>query len=141
MLPRAKHDTEEYVTLEGLEAGGSTAGAAGLELAYRVALQNRIPGGNNRVILATDRDFDVGPSSESHLVDLIERKRAESAFLTVLGFGIRRAAPPSRSTTSCGWRGRGVATMPPDHRGEFIRLVDSVRGSEWLGKPVAEGGG
>ncbi|RMH19155.1 MAG: VWA domain-containing protein, partial [Gemmatimonadetes bacterium] len=70
-----------------LEAGGSTAGAAGIELAYAVARRNRIEGGNNRVILATDGDFNVGPSSEGELIRLIERRRAEGTFLTVLGFG------------------------------------------------------
>jgi Ca-activated chloride channel family protein len=73
--------------IERLRAGGSTAGAAGIRLAYDVARRNFIPGGNNRVILATDGDFNVGVSSESELVQLIEEKRAEGTFLTVLGFG------------------------------------------------------
>ncbi len=73
--------------LERLSAGGSTAGAAGIELAYKVAKENFIDGGNNRVILATDGDFNVGVSSESGLVRLIEKKREEGIFLTVLGFG------------------------------------------------------
>ena len=70
-----------------LEAGGSTAGGAGLRLAYEVAQRNHIPGGNNRVILATDGDFNVGPSSDAELIRLIEEKRAQGTFLTVLGFG------------------------------------------------------
>jgi Ca-activated chloride channel family protein len=73
--------------IERLSAGGSTAGAAGIRLAYDVARRNFIPGGNNRVILATDGDFNVGVSSESELVQLIEQKRGEGTFLTVLGFG------------------------------------------------------
>ena len=73
--------------LDELEAGGSTAGATGLQLAYQVAEHNFIPDGNNRVILATDGDFNVGPSSEEELVKLIEGKRAASVFLSVLGFG------------------------------------------------------
>lgn len=73
--------------IERLEAGGSTAGGAGIELAYRTALQNYLPEGNNRVILATDGDFNVGPSSESALHALIEEKRRSGVFLTVLGFG------------------------------------------------------
>lgn len=70
-----------------LEAGGSTAGAEGIELAYNVAKKNFISSGNNRVILATDGDFNVGVSSESELTRLIEKKRKEGIFLTVLGFG------------------------------------------------------
>jgi Ca-activated chloride channel family protein len=73
--------------IERLEAGGSTAGAEGIRLAYQVARRNHVPGGNNRVILATDGDFNVGVSSEGELVRLIEEKRAEGTFLTVLGFG------------------------------------------------------
>ncbi len=73
--------------LDRLEAGGSTAGGAGIELAYKVAKDNFIAGGNNRVILATDGDFNVGPSSDGELVRLIEQKRNDGIFLTVLGFG------------------------------------------------------
>jgi len=73
--------------LMNLEAGGSTAGAEGIKLAYDVAKKNFIKSGNNRVILATDGDFNVGISSEAELVRLIEKKRDEGIFLTVLGFG------------------------------------------------------
>ncbi len=73
--------------IDRLQAGGSTAGAAGINLAYDVARRAFIPGGNNRVILATDGDFNVGVSSQGELVQLIERKRQEGTFLTVLGFG------------------------------------------------------
>jgi Ca-activated chloride channel family protein len=74
--------------LDGLEAGGSTAGGAGIRLAYDVVRQNFVRGGNNRVILCTDGDFNVGQSSDGALVDLIEQRRAEGAFLTILGFGM-----------------------------------------------------
>jgi Ca-activated chloride channel family protein len=73
--------------LARLEAGGSTAGGAGIRLAYDVARHNHIPGGNNRVILATDGDFNVGASSDAEMVRLIEEKREQGTFLTVLGFG------------------------------------------------------
>ncbi|MGE0351592.1 MAG: von Willebrand factor type A domain-containing protein [Gemmatimonadales bacterium] len=73
--------------IDRLEAGGSTAGGAGIRLAYEVARRNFLPGGNNRVILATDGDFNVGVSSDAELIRLIEEKRREGAFLTVLGFG------------------------------------------------------
>ncbi|MEM1292680.1 MAG: VWA domain-containing protein [Cyanobacteria bacterium P01_H01_bin.162] len=73
--------------IDALQAGGSTAGGAGIELAYQVAKENFLPEGNNRVILATDGDFNVGPSSDGELVRLIEGKRDDGIFLTVLGLG------------------------------------------------------
>ncbi len=73
--------------LDALEAGGSTNGADGIELAYRVAQQHFVRGGINRVILATDGDFNVGVTSQGGLVRLIEHKRDSGVFLTVLGFG------------------------------------------------------
>ncbi len=73
--------------IDQLSAGGSTAGGAGIQLAYTIAKTNFIKGGNNRVILATDGDFNVGMSSDGELVRLIEEKRQDGIFLTVLGFG------------------------------------------------------
>ncbi len=74
--------------IDNLGAGGSTAGSEGIKLAYEVAKNNFIESGNNRVILATDGDFNVGVSSDAELVRLIEEKREEDVFITVLGFGI-----------------------------------------------------
>jgi Ca-activated chloride channel family protein len=74
--------------LDRLEAGGSTAGGAGIRLAYDVVSRGFIRGGNNRVILCTDGDFNVGQSSDGALVRLIEQRREEGAFLTILGFGM-----------------------------------------------------
>ena len=73
--------------LERLEAGGSTAGGEGLILAYDVARRNRIAKGNNRVILATDGDFNIGVSSDAEMFRLVEARRAEGTMLTILGFG------------------------------------------------------
>ena len=73
--------------LDQLRAGGSTNGGEGIELAYRVAEESFVEGGINRVILATDGDFNVGVSSEGALTRLIEEKRESGVFLTVLGFG------------------------------------------------------
>ncbi len=73
--------------LEQLRAGGSTAGAAGIQLAYQVAADNFIPGGVNRVILCTDGDFNVGASSDAELVRIIEEKRETGVFLSILGYG------------------------------------------------------
>lgn len=74
--------------LETLTAGGSTAGSAGIKEAYRIAQKNFIAQGNNRIILCTDGDFNVGASSETELENLIESKRKSGIFLTVLGYGM-----------------------------------------------------
>lgn len=74
--------------LDQLQAGGSTAGGAGIQLAYKIAKEQFIEGGNNRVVLATDGDFNVGASSNASMERLIEEKRNEGVFLTVLGFGM-----------------------------------------------------
>lgn len=74
--------------IENLNAGGSTAGAQGIELAYELAERSFIKGGNNRVVLATDGDFNVGISDDGELVKLIESKREKGIFLTVLGYGM-----------------------------------------------------
>ena len=74
--------------LENLEAGGSTAGAEGIKLAYEKAQENFKTHGNNRIILATDGDFNVGVSSNAELERLIEKKRESGIYLTVLGFGM-----------------------------------------------------
>lgn len=73
--------------LDKLSAGGSTAGGAGIALAYKTAKDNFMKNGNNRVILATDGDFNVGASSEGELVRMIEKERESGVYLTVLGFG------------------------------------------------------
>ncbi|BDM78130.1 vWA domain-containing protein [Acaryochloris marina] len=73
--------------IDRLEAGGSTAGAAGIKMAYDMAERHFLKNGNNRVILATDGDFNVGQSSDAELERLIEQKRDRGVFLTVLGYG------------------------------------------------------
>lgn len=73
--------------INSLEAGGSTAGAAGINTAYEIAEKYFISGGNNRIILATDGDLNVGVSSESELKRLVEEKRESGVYLSVLGFG------------------------------------------------------
>ncbi|MDD3969209.1 MAG: von Willebrand factor type A domain-containing protein [Proteiniphilum sp.] len=74
--------------LDNLQAGGSTAGGAGIQLAYKIAEKNLVKGGNNRVILCTDGDFNVGVSSVDGLETLIEQKRQSGVYLTVLGYGM-----------------------------------------------------
>jgi Ca-activated chloride channel family protein len=78
---------EIKAAIRELGAGGSTNGGAGIEQAYAIAERNAIPGGNNRVVLATDGDFNVGVTSQEALVRLIEAKRESGVYLTVLGFG------------------------------------------------------
>lgn len=74
--------------IDNLESGGSTAGGAGIQLAYKVAKENFVKEGNNRVILCTDGDFNVGLSSDDALEKLIEQERRSNVFLTVLGYGM-----------------------------------------------------
>lgn len=83
-----KEKSKIITALDGLEAGGSTAGGAGIQLAYKIAQDNFLKSGNNRVILATDGDFNVGVSSNAELESMIEEKRKSGVFLTVLGFGM-----------------------------------------------------
>jgi Ca-activated chloride channel family protein len=83
-----KEKTKIKEALENLQAGGSTAGGEGIKLAYKIAAENFIKGGNNRVILATDGDFNIGTSSEADLKTLIENKRESGVYLSVLGFGM-----------------------------------------------------
>ena len=73
--------------LEHLESGGSTNGGAGIDAAYRLAQASFIEGGSNRVVLATDGDFNVGVTSEGELVRLVEDKAKHGVYLSVLGFG------------------------------------------------------
>jgi len=89
VLPPTHGDKKADIlaALQQLQAGGSTNGAAGIRLAYQLAQQNFIENGVNRVILATDGDFNVGLASTEELIDLIQRKRKAGIALTTLGFG------------------------------------------------------
>ena len=82
-----EHKEEILEALENLQAGGSTNGAEGIQLAYKIAADNFIKGGVNRVILATDGDFNVGVTSQGDLIRLIEEKARSGVFLSVLGVG------------------------------------------------------
>jgi Ca-activated chloride channel family protein len=90
VLPSTSGADKERIrtAISQLEAGGSTAGGEGIRLAYKIAKENFREGGNNRVILATDGDFNVGVSSNAEMERLIEEKRESGIFLTVLGFGM-----------------------------------------------------
>jgi len=90
VLPPTSCDYGEVIlqAIERLGAGGSTNGGQGIELAYRIASENFLRGGINRVILATDGDFNVGTTDQGSLVRLIEEQAKTGVFLTVLGFGM-----------------------------------------------------
>jgi Ca-activated chloride channel family protein len=88
-LPSTPGDRKDaiFAALDRLSAGGSTNGGAGIQLAYKVAREGYIPGGINRVLIATDGDFNVGVTSRGDLVRLLEDERKSGVFLTVLGVG------------------------------------------------------
>lgn len=90
VLPATSGSNRQTIkdAIDRLEAGGSTAGGAGIKLAYQIAKQNVVQGGNNRVILCTDGDFNVGASSDDDMERLIEQEKKGGVFLTVLGYGM-----------------------------------------------------
>jgi Ca-activated chloride channel family protein len=90
VLPSTGGDKKETIknAIDNLSAGGSTAGGEGIKLAYKIAAANLIKTGNNRIILATDGDFNVGASSDNDMEKLIEKKRESGIFLSVLGYGM-----------------------------------------------------
>lgn len=90
VLPSTSGENKQKIkeALNNLSAGGSTAGGAGIQLAYKIAKQNFIKGGNNRIILCTDGDFNVGVSSNEGLQRLIENERKTGVFLSILGYGM-----------------------------------------------------
>jgi Ca-activated chloride channel family protein len=89
VLPPTSGNKKETIlnAIDELQAGGTTAGGQGIELAYKIAKEHFLANGSNRVILATDGDFNVGVSSDAELVRMIENKREQGIFLTILGFG------------------------------------------------------
>lgn len=90
VLPATNGDEKQTIrnAISELEAGGSTAGGEGIKLAYKIAKENFAENGNNRVILCTDGDFNVGVSSDAELAKLVEEKRESGVYLTVLGYGM-----------------------------------------------------
>lgn len=90
VLPSTSGDKKETIknAIDNLSAGGSTAGGEGIKLAYKIAAESLMKGGNNRIILATDGDFNVGASSDDDMEKLIEKKRESGIFLSVLGYGM-----------------------------------------------------
>jgi Ca-activated chloride channel family protein len=121
----AKEKNKINEALDQLEAGGSTAGGAGIELAYKLAQENLIKGGNNRVIIATDGDFNVGTSSTGDLQTLIEEKRKSGVFLTCLGFGMGN------------FKDNRMETLANKGNGNYAYIDNLQEANKFLGKEFA----
>lgn len=111
--------------LDGLQAGGSTAGGEGIELAYTMAQENFVKGGNNRVIIATDGDFNVGVSSVTDLQTLVEEKRKSGVFLTCLGFGMGN------------FKDNRMETLANKGNGNYAYIDNLQEANKFLGKEFA----
>lgn len=127
VLPSTSVAEKRKITeaLERLQAGGSTAGGAGIELAYKLAQKSFIKGGNNRVILATDGDFNVGVSSEADLESLIEEKRKSGVFLTCLGYGMGN------------YKDNKMETLADKGNGNYAYIDNLQEANKFLGREFA----
>lgn len=121
----AKEKNKIIEALDKLQAGGSTAGGQGIELAYKLAQENFIKGGNNRVIIATDGDFNVGTSSTGDLQTLIEEKRKSGVFLTCLGFGMGN------------FKDNRMETLANKGNGNYAYIDNMQEANKFLGKEFA----
>lgn len=126
VLPSTPGNKKETIinAFTQLQAGGSTAGGEGIRLAYQVARENYIKGGNNRVILCTDGDFNVGVSSTSELDRLIEQKRQENVYLTVLGLGMDN------------YKDDRMETLADKGNGNYAYIDNLSEGQKVLGKEI-----
>lgn len=121
-MTSAKEKSKIIDALYKLQAGGSTAGGAGIELAYKMAQENFVKGGNNRVIIATDGDFNVGTSSTGDLQTLIEEKRKSGVFLTCLGFGMGN------------FKDNRMETLADKGNGNYAYIDNMQEANKFLGK-------
>ncbi|WP_312076397.1 von Willebrand factor type A domain-containing protein [Chryseobacterium sp.] len=121
-MTSAKEKSKIIEALDHLEAGGSTAGGAGIELAYKLAQENFVKEGNNRVIIATDGDFNVGTSSTGDLQTLIEEKRKSGVFLTCLGFGMGN------------FKDNHMETLADKGNGNYAYIDNMQEANKFLGK-------
>jgi Ca-activated chloride channel family protein len=128
-LPPTSGDQKEKLrsAIDRLRAGGSTNGAGGIQLAYQTAQQNFIPGGVNRVILATDGDFNVGVTSRSELARLIEEKARSGVYLSALGFGMGNYKDATLELLA--GKGRGNCAYIDNPREAQKALVDQIDGT------------
>jgi len=124
--PTSAQDKSKIIeALDQLQAGGSTAGGQGIELAYKLAQENFIKDGNNRVIIATDGDFNVGTSSTGDLQTLIEEKRKSGVFLTCLGFGMGN------------FKDNRMETLANKGNGNYAYIDNMQEANKFLGKEFA----
>lgn len=121
----AKEKGKIIEALDKLQAGGSTAGGQGIELAYKLAQENFIKNGNNRVIIATDGDFNVGASSTGDLQTLVEEKRKSGIFLTCLGFGMGN------------FKDNRMETLANKGNGNYAYIDNLQEANKFLGKEFA----
>ncbi|WP_265426965.1 vWA domain-containing protein [Chryseobacterium sp. YIM B08800] len=121
----AKEKGKIIEALDKLQAGGSTAGGQGIELAYKLAQENFIKNGNNRVIIATDGDFNVGTSSTGDLQTLVEEKRKSGVFLTCLGFGMGN------------FKDNRMETLANKGNGNYAYIDNLQEANKFLGKEFA----
>ncbi|WP_175621649.1 vWA domain-containing protein [Chryseobacterium schmidteae] len=121
----AKEKGKIVEALDKLQAGGSTAGGQGIELAYKLAQENFIKNGNNRVIIATDGDFNVGASSTGDLQTLVEEKRKSGVFLTCLGFGMGN------------FKDNRMETLANKGNGNYAYIDNLQEANKFLGKEFA----
>jgi Ca-activated chloride channel family protein len=121
----AKEKQKIIKALDNLQAGGSTAGGAGIDLAYKLAQKNFVKGGNNRVVLATDGDFNVGNSSEADLETLIVNKRKTGIFLTCLGYGMGN------------YKDNKMETLADKGNGNYAYIDNLQEANKFLGKEFA----
>lgn len=121
----AKEKATISKALDNLQAGGSTAGGEGIELAYKLAQENFVKDGNNRVIIATDGDFNVGASSTSDVQTLIEEKRKSGVFLTCLGFGMGN------------YKDNMLETLADKGNGNYAYIDNMQEANKFLGKEFA----
>lgn len=108
--------------IDDMRAGGGTSGAAGLDLAYQMAEKNFIKNGNNRIILATDGDFNIGKSSDKEMQELIEEKRKSGVFLTCLGFGMGN------------YKDSKMVTLSKKGNGNYAYIDNIQEANRFLGK-------
>lgn len=123
---KGSNKTEITEVINNLYASGSTNGSAGIETAYRLAEENFIEGGNNRIILATDGDLNVGATSESALKELVTEKREAGIFLSVLGFGTGNLKDNKMETLADNGNGNYAYI---DSRGEAKRVMVEEMGA------------
>lgn len=127
VLPPTSAQEKEKImdALNNLQAGGSTAGGAGIELAYKLAQENFVKGGNNRVVLATDGDFNVGASTSTDLETLIQEKRKTGIFLTCLGYGMGN------------YKDNRLETLADKGNGNYAYIDNIQEANKFLGREFA----